>query len=89
MDFQSKRLHAAYSKLVSALGEHDKQALRKEQRQWLREMDLLCGWGFTEGSRGRMVSDSCDVIHRGLRATELERRLTRLGTRDKVAGLIR
>jgi uncharacterized protein YecT (DUF1311 family) len=73
--FQDKRLNRAYSKLMKGLGDSDRQALRREERQWLKEMDLLCGWGFNEGSRGRMTSDNCDVVHRGLRATELERRL--------------
>lgn len=72
--YQDKRLNVAYKKLMAALGGADKEALRTEERKWIGEMKLLCGWGSDQGSRGRTTSDNCDVVQRGLRATELERR---------------
>jgi uncharacterized protein YecT (DUF1311 family) len=83
--YQDKRLNTAYKALMAVLGENDKQALRTEERKWLKEFNVLCDWGLNDGSRGRMASDQCDVINRGLRATELESRLTRARSLDAAA----
>ncbi len=68
------RLNAAYRRMMAALPEPRRRALREVQRAWIRYRDLKCRFLYhpTSGSGGLQDQQQCLIDETRRRAGELE-----------------
>lgn len=74
--YQDARLNKAYQRLMARLTVHDKAALKQEERDWIKERDILCqSNGVLGGGQAEELEDSsCMLNATAKRADELEKR---------------
>ncbi|WP_416204192.1 lysozyme inhibitor LprI family protein [Xanthomonas euvesicatoria] len=74
--YQDARLNKAYQRLMAKLTVQEKAALKQEERNWIKERDILCqSNGVLGGGQAEELEDSsCMLNATAKRADELEKR---------------
>lgn len=72
--FQDDRLNAAYKALVDRTAPPGRDALRDEQRRWIKERDTACSPGERPGQGQILEAGNCEVNATANRALVLEQR---------------
>ncbi|MCD9030244.1 lysozyme inhibitor LprI family protein [Luteimonas sp. Y-2-2-4F] len=72
--FQDDRLNAAYKALMDRTAPSGRDALRDEQRRWIKERDTACSPGERPGQGQILEAGNCEVNATANRALVLEQR---------------
>jgi len=74
-DFQDRRLNRSYRRLLGTLPASERDALREEEREWIRRKEAYCAPEPESGQGQAIASADCLVGETAGRAAELEARL--------------